>query len=389
MAEVENPPITVDDSKGLFPVRMAGTAPLDRWVEADPEKAVKLVDARVKMLEALRVASIRATYPSDWIITTTTDRDGAVVSQRGYLQDIGAERAGKIWGIEVGNPAIGDERFDDGTIAYHMIAEAWSKVTGERLDYVEGSRWSGDPFFARQVKDAGDRVDPTDVRKAAYANLHGRAVRALGGLNGVPLDVLRQAGLDTNKVVHVNYKAGEKGGDSSGAAAVGSAEAVVAFGNSKGKKVSELEDKDLGWYEKAYAENVADPGRQKFARANQRVLDAIRAEQKRRAQAVAHEAETGTKPEPSTAPSRQPAEGEAGEGKPEEPAAKLRGDVWTRLVDAAGRQAIPLLGQLTKEMFGVEKTKLSEVTDEELRRLAAVPEANLKAVASGLGTAKP
>jgi hypothetical protein len=316
MAEVENPPITTDDGKDLLPVRMAGSAPLDRWVEGDPEKALKLVETRVKMLEQLRVASIKATYPTDWIITTSVDRDGAIVSQRGYLQDIGAERAGKIWGIEVGMPAIEDKAFEDGTISYHMIAEAWSKVTGERLDYVEGSRWSGDPFFAKQVKEPGDKVDPTDVRKAAYANLHGRAVRALGGLNGVPLDVLRQAGLDVNKVVHVNYKAGEKGGDSSGAATVGSAEAVVAFGNSKGKKVSELEDKDLAWYAKAYAENVADPGRAKFAKANQRVLDAIKAETERRARAAAHEAETGTpKPEPATAASSQPAEGEGGEGK--------------------------------------------------------------------------
>ena len=384
MADVETPPITTEEN-GLVPGRGQGASMLDRWVASDPKQAIERVETMVKVLEQLRVASIRATYTSDWNIHTSVDRDGVIIKQVGYLQDSGAERAGKVWGIEVGNPAIEREDFPDGTYSYHMIAEAWSKVTGERLDYAEGSRWSGDTFFARQVKNEGDRVDPTDVRKASYANLHGRAVRALSGLNGVPLEILRQAGLDITKVVHVNYKQGEKGGESSGAATVGSADAVVAFGNSKGKKVSELEDKDLAWYAKSYAENVANPEKKQYVKANQRVLDAIKAEQERRARAAAHEAETGTaKPEPATAPSSQPAEGEGGEGKAEEPTAKLRGDVWTRLVDVAGRQAIPLLGLLTKEMFGTEKTKLSDLTDEELRRLAKVPDANLKAVASSL-----
>ena len=382
MPETDTAPVTASET--LAPTRAGGASMLDRWVNSDPEAAIKRLETMVKMLDQLRIASIRATYPSDWVITTSVDRDGQIISQRGYLQDIGAERAGKVWGIEVGSPAIEREDFPDATYSYHMIADAWSKVTGERLDYAEGSRWSGDLFFSRQVKDDGDKIDPTDVRKASYSNLHGRAVRALSGLNGVPLDMLRQAGLDVTKVVHISYKQGAKGGESSGTAAVGTAEAIVAFGNSKGTKVPDLADKDLEWYGRAYAESVANPDKAKFAKANQRVLDAIKAEQERRKQVAAHAAETGTPPAAAPASGEVPPASDSGPAEAPSAIGKLRGDVWARLTDVAAKQAIPLLEALTKELFGQGTTKMSELTEDQLNRLATVPEADLKAVAKTL-----
>jgi hypothetical protein len=350
--ESDSPPVV--GREFLVPTRRSGASLLDRWVESDPKQAIERVETMVKMLEQLRIASIRATYPTDWIIHTTRTQDGEITKQVGYLQDSGAERAGKVWGIEVGNPAIEREDFPDGTYSYHMIAEAWSKVTGERLDYVEGSRWSGDTFFTRQVKTEGDKIDPTDVRKSSYANLHGRAVRALGGMNGVPLDTLRQAGLDVAKVVHVSYDKGARGGESAGAS-VGSVEVVVGFGNSKGAKPADLVEKDLDWYIKAYGENIADPAKARFAKANQRVLDALTAEKTRRAQAVTHEAETGTK---------------AGRGQ------KL-GDLHTRLRDAAkgqGAKQAKILRLMTKDLFGAEITAMSDLSEEQLDRMNAVPD---------------
>ena len=382
MAETETAAVTTPED--LVPTRGAGGSMLDRWVNTDPEQATKRVETMVKLLESLRAASIRATYPSDWIIHTSVDRDGTVIKQVGYLQDSGAERAAKPWGIEVGNPAIDREDFPDGTYTYHMLAEAWSKVTGERLDYVEGSRWSGDPFFQRQKKTDEDRIDPTDVRKSAYSNLHGRAVRSLGGLNGVPIEILLKAGIDTAKVVHVNYQAGAKGGDSSGAATVGSAEPVVAFGQSKGKKVSELADKDLGWYIGTYTENVANPEKVKYRTANQRVLDALLREKEKRDLAVAHATATGAEaPAQNGKTADAPKGGDAMEDGT--PRGKLIGDVWTRLADAAGKKAIPLLQLLTEQMDGgTKRSAMSECTDAELAYLAKIPEANLTAVAKTL-----
>jgi hypothetical protein len=375
MSDKDTVTTTLDDRPLPVPVRSQDSL-LDRWITADPAEAMKRLESMVAMLAALRAASIRATYPSDWLIHTAVDRDGAVTRQVGYLQDCGAERAAKPWGIELGTPAIEKEDFpEDGTIAYHMSAEAWSKVTGERIERVDGSRWSGDPFFSRG-RDEDDKVDPTDVRKAAYANLHGRAVRSLAGLNAVPLDVLVKGGIDPQQVVHIGYAQGARGGQSTGAAGVGTAEPVIGFGRSKGKKVSELEAQDLDWCIGAYQENVKDPNKAKYQKANQRILDALLREKEQRAQRASSDKAAGSAPAAEGQGADEPP---AGSGK-----GALLGDVWARLQGAAGKKAIPLLKALSIELFGTEIASMSALTEEQLKKLAAIPDANLEAVLKGI-----
>src|SRR5262245_14427338 len=367
MAEIETEPVTT--SEALTPHRGAGSL-LDRWVNSDPEAAVARVESMVKMLEALRVASIRATYPADWCIHVARDQDGNIVSQTGYLQDCGAERAGKVWGIEVGSPAIEREDFPDSTYCYHMVADAFSRVTGERLDYAEGSRWSGDLFFTRRQDGPENKIDPTDVRKAAWANLHGRAVRSLSGLTQVPLEQLGKAGLDVSKVRTIDYNKGAKGGTSVGAG-VGTADPVMGFGNAEGKRPADLDSKDLAWYIAAYTRNLDDPKRAKFRAANERILAALNAEAERRTQAADHNAAT------TTAPS---------ETKDDAPTAigKKRGDVNTALFDAAkGRLPVValMLRALTKDWGTAERSSLSELTADELDRVLATPDSVLAKLA--------
>lgn len=367
MAEVETPPIINEEH--LVPTRASAGGLVDRWVEADPDRALKLIEARVRTLDLLRAASIRATYPSDWIVNVSRDPDGGILSERGYLQDIGADRAGKVWGIEVGSPAIEREDFPDANYTYHMVAEAWCKVTGERLDYVEGSRSSGDKFFTRGLAE-GEKPDPADIRKAAWANLHGRAVRALCGLSGVPLDMLRQAGLDVSKCIIVDYQKGSKGGESTGAS-VGTTDAIIPWGNAKGTKVQDLTDKDLTYYHGAYERDVKDPGKAKFQKNNERMLGTLTAEKERRGRASEQEAETGTKA------------GESEDGKPSTRGNKLA-NLHTRLVDACGKDGRVLAGALrimTSEVFGLEIASLSELTDDQLDKLSGVPDKTIADVA--------
>jgi hypothetical protein len=372
MAEVVETPIVLNEEH-LVPTRASAGGLVDRWVETDPDRALKLIEARVRTLEQLRVASIRATYPSDWIVNISRDADGGIISERGYLQDIGADRAGKVWGIEVGSPAIEREDFPDANYTYHMIAEAWCKVTGERLDYVEGSRSSGDKFFTRGLAE-GEKPDPADIRKAAWANLHGRAVRALGGLSGVPLDMLRQAGLDVAKCIIVDYQKGGKGGESTGAS-VGTTEAIIPWGNAKGTKVPDLTDKDLAYYLSAYERDVKDPVKAKFQKNNERMLGILTAEKERRGRAAEQEAETGTK-----APGAPDSDGD---GKPTTRGTKLA-NLHTRLVDACGKDGRVLaatLRTMTAETFGLEIASLSDLTEEQLDKLSGVPDKTITDVA--------
>lgn len=369
-AEAETPPVT--EPEGLVPTRPAGAdSMLERWIESGDDRALKRIDVLVKTLEHLRTASIRATFPSDWIIHTSVDGDGNVLRQVGYLQDCGADRAGKIWGIAIERPSETREDFQkDGTFAYRLVADAYSKVTGERVENVLGSRWSGDKFFTKALAE-GETPDPSDVAKAAYANLHGRAVRALAGLGGVPVEALKNAGLDMSRVVFVGYGKGAKGGESKGAG-VGTAEFTVPWGNCKGKKLGELEDKDLNYYLRKAEEAVADPAKEKYREREQRALDAYRAEHERRKNAAEQSSETGAKP------------AAAGGDKPTAIGGKVRA-LHDRLTAALGKGKQRAMGNLLRSLtheFDFEREMLSDCTEEELDKLAKVTDAELKTAAA-------
>lgn len=365
MAEVETPIVT--DETTLTTTR--GESILERWVEGTPERALQKLETLARVLEQMRGASMKQTYPSDWVIHTSVDKaSGEVTRQVGYLQDSGAERAGKIFGIEVGKVTERREDFQDGTFAYHMSAPAWSKITGEHIVECIGSRWSGDTFFTRGL-DEGERVNPMDVRKAAYANLHGRAVRSLTGLSAVPLDVLGIAGVETKKCMFVAYNAGAKGGESAGAT-LGGAEVTMPFGNSQGKKPSELEDKDLDWYLGALSKSVGDASKSKYKKANERILAGLTAEKERRAQKAAHQDATGTKPAEAGSGG-----GPTGEESPTGVGGK-RATLWALLQEIDTKQAVPLMRRVAREMLGREVGGLSDLTDEkEIDTLLAVPKA--------------
>ena len=384
MAEVATPIVGPEENQ-LVPARLGGgtESMLDRWVSQDPDRAIARLETMVKMLEALRLSAIKQTYPSDWVIHTTTNQDAEITKQVGYLQDSGAERAGKVFGVEVGQPVIAHEDLPDGTRIYTMTADAWSKATGERIEHAMGSRWTGDAFFVRQLKDEDDKVDPTDVLKAAYANLHGRAVRSLSGLTAVPLDVLEAAGIKTSQCSFVGYGKGARGGQSAGAT-TGSADVTVAFGRSAGKKPAELEDRDLDWYLKAYGENVADEKKKQFQKANQRVLDALNVEKERRSRKAEHDAATG-------GPTGDPGESGAGDGKPTSRGTKLA-NLHTTLSDATkknGQLLAASLRLMTAELFEKETSNLSDLTDEQLDKLSTwlADEKTLAAVIERAGKA--
>ncbi len=58
--------------------------------------------------------------------------------------------------------------------------------------------------------------------------------------------------------------------------------AMMTFGSGKGKPLSELKDKDLGWYLRVLTENVDDPAKARFVASNRAALEAIEEEMSRR-----------------------------------------------------------------------------------------------------------
>lgn len=63
---------------------------------------------------------------------------------------------------------------------------------------------------------------------------------------------------------------------------------VPPFGRNKGKPLHSLSVDDLRWYESALQRSIDDPDKQRFADANGRALEDVRAELRKRGEAANH-----------------------------------------------------------------------------------------------------
>lgn len=169
-------------------------------------------------------ASIKLTYPEDWVVYETPDGKKLC-----YLQDDGCERVEPIWEIEFAKLDLmqdvleEDLEIDDGKDrhkAYTVQMSGRCRVTGSRGDEL-GFRSTGDGFFAKQWLAA--KHEPAtrarlaaNVRKSAMVNAKGRLVRRFTGLGGVPMDVLASHGLDTNRCRGIKFESGTQGGSGDG-----------------------------------------------------------------------------------------------------------------------------------------------------------------------------
>jgi hypothetical protein len=170
----------------------------------NPERGEQLLTAYRDLVKTLRLTSIHLTYPSDWVLNVVRNEDRIITT--GYLQDIGAERAALPWGISrLGGILDRREHLEDKTYIWYCKADFLCERTGVVLSQVEGARWSGDDFYQKRAAKAGGMVNPLWVKQGALRNMHGKAVRSLAGLAGVPEEELKAAGLDTTKCVVVRW----------------------------------------------------------------------------------------------------------------------------------------------------------------------------------------
>lgn len=175
------------------------------------ERADRMVEAINKMM----AAAIKITKPRDWVLIGGTP----------YLQESGATKVARLFGIgwQILNQA---ETLDhDGYPTYtYRMRFTMDKITIE----CDGARSARDEFFAgkRTDKDGNakkqksvDEIDLRDVRQAAFTNcLNNGIKRILPGLRNLDAADLEAAGIDLNRSGGYSFKAGSKGGNSGKAA---------------------------------------------------------------------------------------------------------------------------------------------------------------------------
>lgn len=166
-------------------------------------------DRMVEALNKIMAAAIKITTPRDWVL----------IGGNPYLQESGATKVARLFGIGWQILDQHSEYDSDGypTFTYRMLFT----MGGAKIE-CEGSRSARDEFFAGKRTDRNgnaqrqkspDAIDIRDVRLAAYTNcLNNGIKRILPGLRNVDISTLENAGMNVNAISGYTFKEGSKGG---------------------------------------------------------------------------------------------------------------------------------------------------------------------------------
>ena len=181
------------------------------------EEAKRRIIDRAEAERALRQAALGFTTHNDWIFH---EAEGVLIP---YLEETGSEKLMHAFGIELEVDKVlledhreGGEPDDFEVVTYGRVR---AQVFSSLWYPIVGSRWAGDGFFSRggQI-----RVDPGDVRKAAFASFYNRAIKKVLGLRGITKEDLDKVPtIDTSKIRTVKHRERRPGGRDNGGSMIG------------------------------------------------------------------------------------------------------------------------------------------------------------------------
>lgn len=162
------------------------------------EKADKMITAMNKIMQA----ALKITSEHDWTL----------IGGKPYLQESGATKVARLFGIswKIGEPKIECDPEGYKTFTYKGRFE----MRGQFIE-CEGSRSMKDDFFGGKPgkRKSVDEISERNVRQAAYTNCINNGIkRIIPGLRGIDVKTLSEAGLDTGKINGYTFKEGSKGG---------------------------------------------------------------------------------------------------------------------------------------------------------------------------------
>lgn len=195
------------------------------------ERAEKYIEATNKIM----TAALRITTEHDWILIGGTP----------YLQETGATKVARMFGISVallGEPIV--ECDPQGYKRFTYRARFYLK---DQFIECEGSRSMRDDFFAKTQNGLKhpDEIKERDVKMSAYTNcLNNGIKRLIPGLRNLDTKTLTDAGLDVSKINGYTFKTGSQGGNSGNAEDSGLV--CNACGNAVSQKVASYSQSNYG-----------------------------------------------------------------------------------------------------------------------------------------------
>lgn len=164
----------------------------------------KKADEMITAMNKIMSAALKITSEHDWTL----------IGGKPYLQESGATKVARLFGIswQIGNPKIECDAEGYKTFTYKGRFE----MRGQFIE-CEGSRSMKDDFFGGKPdkRKPVDEISERNVRQAAYTNCINNGIkRIIPGLRGVDVKTLDDAGLDTSKISGYTFKRGSNGGSS-------------------------------------------------------------------------------------------------------------------------------------------------------------------------------
>jgi hypothetical protein len=187
----------------------------DALLEMNVDNVLALAERADKMVTALNKIMLAA-------IKITTERDWCLIGGTPYLQESGAAKVARLfgisWKIHEGYPKV--ERDGDG---YPSYTYRMTFTLGGASIEQDGSRSSRDEFFAGKRTDKNgnalkqktvDEIDLADVKRAAYTNCLNRGIKAiLPGLRNLDAETIERNGINLGGASGYTFKSGSKGGN--------------------------------------------------------------------------------------------------------------------------------------------------------------------------------
>ena len=156
-------------------------------------------ERRIDAINRIMSSSLKITNEKDWILIAGTP----------YLQESGATKVARLFGIgwSIENPILETE--SDGHFTYTYKGKFF--MGGTSIE-ATGSRSSKDEFFTGKTNPkAPQDIDKRDVKMSAYTNCINNGIkRILPGLRNLTAEDMQKAGLDCGKMQGYGFKGNSK-----------------------------------------------------------------------------------------------------------------------------------------------------------------------------------
>ena len=174
-------------------------------LDANPDNILYMAEQAEKYITAMNkimAAALKITTELDWVL----------IGGQPYLQESGATKVARLFGIswqKNEHPQISADTQGYKTFTYSMRFF----LGGQFID-AEGSRSMRDEFFSgKGCTKKPDEIDERDVRLSAYTNCINNGIkRLIPGLRGIDVKTLEAAGFDVSQIRGYTFKDGSKGG---------------------------------------------------------------------------------------------------------------------------------------------------------------------------------